>query len=142
MNLHYGSADVEYGSTRHARVDLEPHGTHPPHRGVKSAIEEADAVAVSPISVYEVSRKARLGGWPEVVGHLDELVAESQTVSAPFTRGIAARAGTLDWRHRDPFDRLIAATAIELRYPLVSKDVEFDALDGMPGWRGRVWSKP
>ena len=109
--------------------------------GVKSAIEEADAVAVSPISVYEVSRKARLGGWPEVVGHLDELVTESQTVSAPFTRGIAARAGTLDWRHRDPFDRLIAATAIELRYPLVSKDVEFDSLDGMPDWPGRVWSK-
>lgn len=110
--------------------------------GVKAVIEEADAVAVSPISVYEVSRKVRLGGWPEVVPHLDELVAESQTVSAPFTRGIAARAGTLDWRHRDPFDHLIAATAIELRYPLVSKDVEFDSLDVMPDWPGRVWSKP
>jgi len=107
--------------------------------GVKTAIEAADAVAVSPISVYEVSRKAGLGGWPDVVPHLDKLVEESQTVSAPFTRGIAARAGTLDWRHRDPFDRLIAATAIELRYPLISKDVEFDELDGTPGWPGRVW---
>lgn len=106
---------------------------------VKAVIVEADSVHVSPISVYEVTRKARLGKWPEIVPHIDHLVAEQQTVSAPFTRVIAARAGILDWAHRDPFDRLIAATAIELRYPLVSKDMEFDALDGTPGWPGRVW---
>ena len=61
-------------------------------------------------------------------------------MTAPFTREIAARAGTLDWSHRDPFDRLIAATAIELRFPPVSKDIEFDTLDSIPGWPGRVWS--
>ena len=35
--------------------------------------------------------------------------------------------GTLDWPHRDPFDRLIAATAIELSYPLVSDPERRDA---------------
>ena len=106
----------------------------------KAAILEADSVLVSPISVYEVTRKTRLGKWPEIAPHVGDLVAENQTVSAPFTRAVATRAGILDWRHRDPFDRLIAATAIELRYPLVSKDIEFDVLDGTPGWLGRVWS--
>ena len=108
--------------------------------GVKAVILQADSVHVSPISVYEVVRRARLGKWPEIVPHLDTLVAEGQTVSAPLTRAIAARAGTLEWPHRDPFDRLIAATALELSYPLVSKDIAFDALHGTAGWPGRLWS--
>ena len=105
----------------------------------KAAISRADTVQVSPISVYEVVRKARLGKWPEIVPHIDALVAEGQTLTAPFTRAIAAGAGVLDWRHRDPFDRLIASTAIELGCVLVSKDVEFDGLDGTPGWLDRIW---
>ena len=108
--------------------------------GAKTSILDADAVHVSPISVYEVVRKARLGKWPEIVPHVDALLNEGQTVSAPFTRAVAARAGALDWAHRDPFDRLIAATAIEMGWALISKDTEFDALDGARGWRRRVWS--
>ena len=106
----------------------------------KTAIIEADAVHVSPISVYEIVRKARLGKWPEIVPHIDALLTETQTVSAPFTRAVAVRAGALDWAHRDPFDRFIAATAIEMGWALVSKDPEFDALHRTRGWQGRVWS--
>lgn len=76
--------------------------------GAKEAITGADAVFVSPISVYEVTRKARLGRWPEIVPHIGEMVAEGQTISAPLTRAVAARSGVIDWRHRDPFDCLIA----------------------------------
>lgn len=110
-----------------------------PGGGAKTAILDADAVHVSPISVYEVVRKAHLGKWPEIVSHVDALLNEGQTVSAPFTRAVAARAGALDWAHRDPFDRLIAATAIEMGWALISRDSEFDALDGARGWLGRVW---
>ena len=106
----------------------------------KAAILDADAVHVSPISVYEVTQKVRLGKWPEIGPHIDTLVAEAETLSAPLTRAVAARAGLLEWAHRDPFDRFIAASAIELLCPLVSKDDEFDALEGMPGWRGRIWT--
>ena len=110
------------------------------HDRAQAVIRAADSVHVSPISVYEIVREAQLGKWPEIVPHLGALVADGQTVSAPLTRGIAARAGTLRWAHRDPFDRLIAATAIELSHALVSKDVAFDALEGTAGWQGRVWS--
>lgn len=108
--------------------------------GAKTAILDADAVHVSPVSVYEVVRKAHLGKWPDIVPHVDALLNEGQTVSAPFTRAVAARAGALDWAHRDPFDRFIAATAIEMGWELISRDSEFDTLDGVRGWRGRVWS--
>ena len=107
--------------------------------GAKEAIAGADAVFVSPISLYEVTRKAHLGKWPEIVPQIGELVEEGQTISAPLTRAVAARAGVIDWLHRDPFDRLIAATAMEFGYPLVSKDQEFDALVGTPGWARRIW---
>ena len=106
----------------------------------ETAIAAADSVFVSPISIYEITRKANLGGWPEIVPHLDELVAETETLTAPFNREIAARAALLDWRHRDPFDRFIAATAVALRCPLASKDAEFDSLDAETNWLGRVWS--
>jgi len=79
--------------------------------GAIEATTGADAVLVSPISVYEVMRKARLGEWPEIVPHIGELVAEGQTISATLSRAVAARARVIDWLHRDPFDRLIAATA-------------------------------
>ena len=107
--------------------------------GAKEAIAGADAVLVSPISVYEVTRKARLGQWPEIVPHNGELVAEGQTISALLTRAVAARARVIDWWHRDPFARLIAAAAIEFGYPLVSKDQEFGALVGAPDWVRRIW---
>ena len=52
---------------------------------------------------------------------------------------MAMLAGTLDWAHRDPFDRMIAATAIEMACPLVSKDAAFDGLDETTGWKERIW---
>ncbi len=107
---------------------------------VKAAVLDADVVYVSPISVYEVTRKVRLGKWPDMAPHVDALVTETETLAAPFTRSIAARAGMLDWPHRDPFDRLIAASSVELRCALISKNAEFDALEGTPGWPGRIWS--
>ena len=106
----------------------------------RAAVVRSDSVRVSPVSLFEVAQKARLGKWPEIEPHLDALVADEQALSAPFTRTIAARAGMLDWSHRDPFDRLIAATAIELKSPLISRDDEFDGLTGLDGWKGRIWS--
>ena len=45
----------------------------------------------------------------------------------------------MDWPHRDPFDRVIAATATELACAVVSRDTAFDTLEGRFGWRGRIW---
>jgi PIN domain nuclease of toxin-antitoxin system len=36
------------------------------------------------------------------------------------------RAGRLASHHRDPFDRLLAAQALDLRIPLISRDRIFD----------------
>ena len=41
----------------------------------------------------------------------------------------------MDWAHRDPFDRLIAATALSEGGMLASKDAAFDELEGL----NRIW---
>src|SRR5690625_5574795 len=47
----------------------------------------------------------------------------------------ALHAGVMDWPHRDPFDRMLAAQALRRGMPLISRDEVFDDL---PGLR-RLW---
>ena len=48
---------------------------------------------------------------------------ETLEISFRQTMGTAA----LPWRHRDPFDRLLAAQALEEELAIVSRDAAFDA---------------
>ena len=102
----------------------------------------ADAVWLSPISFYEIVQKEKLGKWPEMAGfagRLPDLLNQQGGKLADVTGTIAMRAANLAWTHRDPFDRLIAATAIELNVPLLSADAAFDGLKALPDWPGRLW---
>ncbi|MBZ5772136.1 MULTISPECIES: hypothetical protein [Rhizobium] len=45
----------------------------------------------------------------------------------------------MNWGHRDPFDRLLAATAMDSRIAIISADVVFDALDDLGDWIARIW---
>lgn len=102
------------------------------------AIAEAELRAVSPVSVFEIAQKVRLGKWQEMealVPTLVAAVAEQSAFWADVTPDIAHLAGMLDWPHRDPFDRLIAATALVNGWVLVSADTSFDTLTGLR----RIW---
>ena len=108
----------------------------------RDMIEGAHTAYVAPVSFYEITQKHRLGKWPEldpVIGQLLPLWRAQGTELAPYDAEIAFLAGAMQWTHRDPFDRMIAATAIALACPLISKDAAFDALGGAPEWHGRIW---
>lgn len=49
----------------------------------------------------------------------------------PVTLPHALAAGALDWPHRDPFDRMLAAPAIAERATLVTADRVFEPLSGI-----------
>lgn len=103
-----------------------------------SAIADATHCAVSAISVYEIAQKALLGKWAEMLALVPELtraVAEQGGLWAEFTPEIALLAGTLNWPHRDPFDRMLAATALVHGWELISADTAFDSLTGLR----RIW---
>ena len=97
----------------------------------RAAIEETANVRwISPGSLFEIALKVRLG---------------KLTLAAPFAVIFPAKLSaadihllpleshhiepltTLPFHHRDPFDRLIAATALVEGLTLVSADTAFDA---------------
>jgi PIN domain nuclease of toxin-antitoxin system len=95
---------------------------------------------ISPVSIWEMSIKYKLGKWLEVAPFMDEdlyhqfiqeLNAEELLVSSRHTR----LAGQFDMSHKDPFDRLLVAQAVLEGIPIVSKD---NVLDAFP--ITRVWS--
>ena len=110
----------------------------------RQAIEAARTVYVPPCSFHEITQKHRSGKWPEVgniVSRLPQLLRAQGGTVAPYTAEMAMLSGGMDWAHRDPFDRMIAATAIELACQLISRDTVFDDLGVFPGWKGRVWAE-
>lgn len=119
-----------------AAVLLDTHalvwGQFGPHRltvRARNAIADADVVWVSAICFFEIAQKARLGKWPEVVGVVEGLPALHEAQGgriAPLDAETCLSAGSLPWTHRDPFDRLIAATALRRQLTLVSADAVFD----------------
>lgn len=100
----------------------------------RTAIREADTVYVSPISFFEIGQKVRTGRWPEMQGRVKELPAilkEQGGSIATLTPEICLNASTMNWEHRDPFDRLIVSTALALGVALVSKDSAFEDRDNL-----------
>jgi PIN domain nuclease of toxin-antitoxin system len=104
----------------------------------RAAIETATGVNVSPISFYEIGQKVGLNRWAEAAALLPRMQAvftERGGRIVALTTDVLLSAATLDWAHRDPFDRIIAATCLAERLTLVSADPAFDGL----GRLARVW---
>jgi len=96
----------------------------------KTAIEEpANERWLSPISLLEIALKNRLGKLPlpEPFGTMfpADLAAEDIHLLPLEPRHIEPLT-TLPLHHKDPFDRLIAATALVEGLRLVSVDPAFD----------------
>ena len=91
-------------------------------------------VYVSAASAWEVATKHRLGklqGAAAVVSGYREHLARLRAEELPITGHHALTAGTLQWSHRDPFDRVIVAQALLESLAVVTSDValtEFPAI--------------
>lgn len=108
----------------------------------RSAIKQAENVFVSPISLLEIGQKVRIGKWPEMEPFLPRLVGlveEQGGRYARLTPTMFLLSATFEWSHRDPFDRILGLTAIDMGLVMISADAVFDDLAGQVGWRGRVW---
>jgi PIN domain nuclease of toxin-antitoxin system len=93
-----------------------------------SQIESASRVGISPVSCYEIAL-AHSKGRIELPSTAQAWFQESLTNVGielfPMTEVIAARAVDLSPIHKDPFDRLIIATALVYEAKLASVDSLF-----------------
>ncbi len=91
-------------------------------------------VYVSAASAWEIATKHRLGklaGAAAVVSGYQEHLTRLRAQELAITGRHALTAGTLQWSHRDPFDRVIVAQAVLESLPVVTSDavlVEFPAI--------------
>jgi len=93
---------------------------------------------VSAVVPWELAIKYQSGKLPQAAPIITDYAAvliRLGASSSPVTHTHTLHAGLLEWSHRDPFDRLLAATAIIEGLPIVSADAIFDQL---PDVR-RIW---
>ena len=88
-------------------------------------------ILVSAASIYEISLKVRYGKLPDAVEFESDLIANIEnrlgyTLLALEPEAMM-RAARFEDLHADPFDRMIAAHAIQNNLPLLSTDTKFDA---------------
>ncbi|MEM7515533.1 MAG: type II toxin-antitoxin system VapC family toxin [Planctomycetota bacterium] len=88
-------------------------------------------VLVSPVSAYEILWKNQLGKLElpdSITGDFADCIREERWRILDVTLRHASVAGTLSWDHRDPFDRLLAAQAIDESVTLMTCDPAIAAL--------------
>jgi len=89
------------------------------------ALSSGERIVVSAISFYEIGQKVRIGKWAEMAAYAADLeaVARAANISVHSLNGsILSSAALMDWDHRDPFDRIIVATARDRDMTLLTTD--------------------
>jgi PIN domain nuclease of toxin-antitoxin system len=88
-------------------------------------------ILVSAASIYEISLKVRIGKLPEAVAFESDLIVNIETrlgyTLLPLEPEAMMRAARFENVHADPFDRMIAAHAIQNSLPVLSTDDQLDA---------------
>ncbi|MGL4744696.1 MAG: type II toxin-antitoxin system VapC family toxin [Dermatophilaceae bacterium] len=90
---------------------------------------ESDAdVHVSAVTAWELATKTRFGKLPDGEQFVDGFGEHCRRLLArrlPISDGHALLAGRLEWEHRDPFDRALAAQCLTEGLTLVTRDRAF-----------------
>jgi len=88
-------------------------------------LQNADRIAISSISIYEVMlaiEKGRLSSPFEPETLVRRWMKSSDIARIAVSEEIVIQSRTLKFLHGDPFDRLIAATAVHENVPLMTAD--------------------
>lgn len=93
-----------------------------------------DDVFVSPVSAYEFGVKSAQGKLEPLPATFAALAKRAGFLEMPVTIEQAQLASSMSRDHRDPWDRLLAAQAIETGSVLVTKDERIKMLGVQTIW--------
>jgi len=94
------------------------------------AADDTDGV-VSAISLTEIAVKSGCGKLQMGEAEVREAVRDLRLTMLPFTPQHAYRLFSLPLHHRDPFDRMLIATALAEEIPLIGSDRLFKRYKGL-----------
>ena len=97
--------------------------------GVRGIVEDHSAtLLVSIATPWEMAIKVASGklNAGDILDDFEGAMARGRFALLDTAVRQAISAGRLSPHHRDPFDRLLAAQALDLRVPLISRDGIFD----------------
>jgi len=90
-------------------------------------MEQSDKLTLSIASLWEITIKVSLGKLAmssDIATTIDKAIANGFEI-LPIERNHLITLSTLDYIHRDPFDRLIISQAIAENVPVISCDSTF-----------------
>lgn len=92
--------------------------------------DSTNTVCVSQVSLFEIAIKLKIGKLPSFQITLNELIQQVENDNFQLLGITNSHLITYDKipffdDHRDPFDRLILATALAERIPIISADEKF-----------------
>ncbi|MDJ0338364.1 type II toxin-antitoxin system VapC family toxin [Cryobacterium sp. PH31-O1] len=96
--------------------------------------DPSNELIVSAATAWEIATKHRIGKLPDASPILiayAEYLQRLGAVELAITSRHALAAGQLDWHHRDPFDRILAAQSMLESLTLVTADATFQSLSGV-----------
>lgn len=99
-------------------------------RARESISDEGSVVYVSPVSAFEIATKHKLGkllGAENLILNWNPLTGAQYFEDMDVSVADGLLAGSLPLIHKDPFDRLLIAQAMNENAALVSSDEVFDA---------------
>jgi PIN domain nuclease of toxin-antitoxin system len=109
-------------------------------RLARAALEDVDKpLFLSSMSAYEVTHKYRIGKleplYEFVVENYTEIARRLGVIELPVSTAHSYLAGSMDWTHRDPFDRILLAQAALENLVIITDDAQIKAHN----WVETVW---
>ncbi len=83
------------------------------------------------LSITEISIKNSIGKLATTSKAVNEIITDLNLTVLPFTAGHAHNLFELPLHHCEPFDRMIIATALSERIPLIGGDLQFKKYTGL-----------
>jgi PIN domain nuclease of toxin-antitoxin system len=96
---------------------------------LKDIIDTADSVYLSVVSLWEIAIKVNLGklSLQRSYQTIESELKSSDILLLPILFMDTLRISNLPLHHRDPFDRMLIAQAMNRSLIVISRDTQFDA---------------